>query len=852
MSGRYGQLTYTSFDASGTAGGWQVKEVSGGIAGDSDEVRLLVAGVRTVLDPVEPLPDYPDAAQVDRLPRRLAYQRLDEARAAYWHTVPAGVDSTGRPGNVFAHAVIDRMPSAAGVERPIQRWHAPGWLRPFGPDAVTRAQLPVEAPAPADAITRDGVIAFALDTSTWRLGTLFGLLDAVATALDGGPPVVLGVESPDSAAQWIGLVSFLMSAGTAARLNFSTFDRADQVHLAVQAGQHLTAVPASDLSALPRSSADVVVIDETSTLSLGEYGGQPHRTEAGQPIDVTAWSAMAQVVLLDAQSAATVLADVDAYAAQVGDRDLHPAWPMAMSVLARDEFADARDEAKQLLAIRSPRGLVKDSDAGRALADALADLVGTSTADAWQAVQSAPAGGEAADHANRTYLLRALADDAWLGQPGPIPVAPRGAAPPGQPPDTQLAAAVGAAIGRARAAGPERLLRLVDFLTATGLGDGRIPLDAIPEVAAALGDPRTGPELVNRLRDRVGPGTRMAAATATLHAARHRDGSSTVHPDVLAWFADGLAPPRPAELARAQPWDVTWMRGALRGALAELTGPKQATDVFLQLWWLGFCQAPRFAQLAASRVWDPTELLLAAGGTGTMLGKAALPTVLGLADSQPLRDLASVVMKQSPDRVTSACAATRVFDPGAWVQQGNIERQQVSHVPLWDQGVDVVGAERVHADFATWLTTVAAVAALSDLPAPQSCSKLASDAVTRGAAAGVAAMAEAKLVPATGVLANSLVRASLAETAADAGDTGPPRHRDPLDDVLSAAADTIAAATEFTDEDEEAIAALVGRLSGADDTDTGVIKRNRKTVHKFIARHKESQSSLAARMWGKS
>ena len=81
-------------------------------------------------------------------------------------------------------------------------------------------------------MTKDSVVAFALDTSTWRLATLFGLLDAVAAALDGGAPVVLGVESVDAAAQWIGLVSFLMSPGTAARLNFSTFDRADQLGLA--------------------------------------------------------------------------------------------------------------------------------------------------------------------------------------------------------------------------------------------------------------------------------------------------------------------------------------------------------------------------------------------------------------------------------------------------------------------------------------------------------------------------------------------------------------------------------------------------------------------------------------------
>ena len=72
------------------------------------EAQTLVAGVRTAFDAVDPLPAYPTPEQLERGPRRLAYRRIDAARAGYWHTVPAGSDSTGRPGNVFAHAVLDR------------------------------------------------------------------------------------------------------------------------------------------------------------------------------------------------------------------------------------------------------------------------------------------------------------------------------------------------------------------------------------------------------------------------------------------------------------------------------------------------------------------------------------------------------------------------------------------------------------------------------------------------------------------------------------------------------------------------------------------------------------------------
>jgi hypothetical protein len=182
-----------------------------------------------MFDPVDPLPTYPTPEQLERGPRRLAYRHIGARRAGYWHTVPAGPDSTGRPGNVFAHAVLDRNADAAPLHRPIQWWRSPLWVCPYGAAAVAQAVLPERAPEPAAAVTKDSVVAFALDTSTWRLATLFGLLDAVAAALGGGAPVVLGVDTVDAAAQWIGLVSFLMSPGTAARLNFSTLDRADQL-----------------------------------------------------------------------------------------------------------------------------------------------------------------------------------------------------------------------------------------------------------------------------------------------------------------------------------------------------------------------------------------------------------------------------------------------------------------------------------------------------------------------------------------------------------------------------------------------------------------------------------------------
>jgi len=126
MTTRYAQMSYTSFDAAGSAGGWRVKQSVGDLA--DPEQTLLLSGVHTGLNPVKPIPPYPTLEQLQQIPRRLAYRRVNRDNACYWHTVRAGVDHTGRPGNVFIHALLDR---AAGepdaLYRPIELWRSPRW-----------------------------------------------------------------------------------------------------------------------------------------------------------------------------------------------------------------------------------------------------------------------------------------------------------------------------------------------------------------------------------------------------------------------------------------------------------------------------------------------------------------------------------------------------------------------------------------------------------------------------------------------------------------------------------------------------------------------------------------------------
>ena len=832
MKVRYGQLAYTSFDKPGSVGGWQIKQVSGALS--AAEAQTVVAGVRTAFDAVDPLPTYPTPEQLERGPRRLAYRRIDARSAGLWHTVPAGSDNTGRPGNVFAHALLDRDPDAAPHHRPIQWWRSPQWLCPYGAAAVARAVLPDEAPGPATAVTKDSVVAFALDTSTWRLATLFGLLDAVGAALDGGAPVVLGVESVDAAAQWIGLVTFLMSPGTAARLNFSTFDRADQLGLALQSTQHLTAVPVVDL---PRVPASVVVIDDTATLSLGELGGEPHRTASGQPIAVTPWSAMAQVVLLEPRSARAVLDDIDRNAAQVEDSALPPAWPMAMAVAAAPEYADAHAEAHSVIAAHTPRGVAAGSAVGATISGVLNALVGNSTADAWHAVQHAPP-GPASEHADVTYVRRAITDDTWLNQLGPIPVGPRRFQRTSV--QAELSAAVGPALEQARGVGPDQVVRLVDFLMRAGVDDEQLSAALSRDVVASVCDPQSGPRLIHRLGQRIGTEARLALAAESLEVTGHGDDVTELSDEVLDWLAEGITAPAPSELRQAHPGNATWNRAVLRGARAQHLGPADAADRCAWLWWLRICDSQRFEQTVAAGVWEPVELLAAAGGAPP--GLSVLPTLLGAPDSAALAALASAVLEANAEDTAAACAAMRLFEPRIWVQKGHIETYLATYSPHVDAALQVLGPDRLHPDFIVRLLTLAVVATIAGQPYPAGCAALAADpALAAPAVAQVVALVDGQVIIPAVVLAASLVRTA-AEEESGASDVS-------VDHLLAQAAQQIAATRDFTDQEIDDAAELMAKMSGVE-PDGSSLRRNRKLVTKLLASRAEAPPSLAARIRG--
>jgi hypothetical protein len=807
MTTRYAQMSYTSFDTAGSAGGWRVKQTAGDLA--DPEQTLLLSGVHTGLNAVKPMPPYPTLEQLQQIPRRLAYRRVNRDNACYWHTVPAGADHTGRPGNVFIHALLDR---AAGepdaLYRPIELWRSPRWLYPYGPTAVARAELPADPPGPGGVVTRDSVVEFACDTATWRLATLFGLLDAVAAAIDGGPLVVLGVDSVDTAAHWIGLVSFLMSPGTARMLNFSTFDRAEQLGFAMRVGQHLSAMPRDDLIDAP---AGVVTIDEAQTLSLGELGGEPHRTASGQPIAVTAWSAMAQVAMLDPDSTRLLLADIDAFSARVTDAGLHPAWPMAMSVATRSRFADAADEARSVIARHSPRGTVADAVIMHPITDVVRAVAGTSTADALAAARNMP-DGLAAMVADAIYLSRAICDDDWLDQPGRIPLGRTRYHR--KPIPVELAAAIPAAVQAARKRGPEGVLRVADILARAGV-DCDFTTALEEHVLPVLRDPQLGPRLIRRLGVSIGVTCRLGVATALLRPAAATDRPALpVADDVLDWLAHRMTAPTADELAEAQPGNHAWTRAVLCARRALQLGSETSRDRQAARWWLniqGLSPSDLPDDDAAPR--EPTELL-APDGDRELHARELVRTLVGAPDSPAIADLAARVLNENSDDTAVAAAAVRLYEPDDWIRQGYVLTHQPPYTPHWDDAVEMTDPDALHPDFARRLLVLAVVGAVLGAPCPRSCRSLLTDeTLETEVVEQVAALVNINSLSANTVLAFSLL---------------PPNGTAGLKRLLRRVAARLAATFLWDADSVNHVANLMGQIDGTGDEES--LRRFRKMV----------------------
>jgi hypothetical protein len=360
------------------------------------------------------------------------------------------------------------------------------------------------------------------------------------------------------------------------------------------------------------------------------------------------------------------------------------------------------------------------------------------------------------------------------------------------------------------------------------------------DVVASLCDPPAGSRLTHRLGQRIGTEARLALAVESLKVTGLRDDSTELSDEVLDWLAEGITAPEPSELTQAQPDNDIWNRAVLRGARAQHLGPADAADRCAWLWWLRICGSQHFERAVAARVWEPVELLAAAGGAPP--GLSVLPTLLGAPDSAALAALASAVLEADAEDAAVACAAIRLFEARIWVEKGHIETYLATYSPHVDAALQVLGPDRLHPDFIVRLLTLAVVATIAGQRYPAGCAALAADpALAAPAVAQVVALVDEHVIIPAVVLAASLVRTAAEEESRPSAVS--------VDHLLAQAARQIAATRDFTDQEVDDTAELMTKMSGVEPEGSS-LRRNRKLVTKLLARRAEASPSLAARIRG--
>lgn len=340
-----------------------------------------------------------------------------------------------------------------GFVRPIELWRARHWERP---DSATVLRYSLDdvveqAALPGDVVTRNTIVEFLSDVSAYRLGALGILLDAVDQALSGGPPVVIATPTTDEGAMWIGAVSFFAAPATCLRMSFSTHENLADVLAAAVAGYHkapmISVVPQQEIAALTRRSAmngprgapeqlPVTVVDPRVEAHLAASGGVEYReNHLGQRVRVTDWSRLAlDVCCEESIRVLRVFSELDRISvsshlqAHWDGRSWHgevgTAWPLAAAVAVCGGFSLAMPTATRVLLRDTPESVRR----GGELASTVSSLVSATVHDvddAWarlqHTLQSETATTTLVQAAFESYLTLALADDAWLARPAPLP-----------------------------------------------------------------------------------------------------------------------------------------------------------------------------------------------------------------------------------------------------------------------------------------------------------------------------------------------------------------------------------------------------------------------------------------------
>ena len=219
-----GQLTYACFAAGEeSAGGWGIGEKTGL---NPEDVNLLEESAAAVFPEDGSMPRFPTAEQLAARARRLRFKMLDDGRRFLWHSAAAGVDASGRPGNVFTHAVLLRQGDLPAKWIPIHAWRSPSWSVPYGADEVKSAQLMDSFPEPGPLSDPQKIVDF-LTADPGRAHIWGILLDALRQQQVGwGGRIVVICDSADEAAGWVAAVTSVVIKAAARTLSFAIWEQA--------------------------------------------------------------------------------------------------------------------------------------------------------------------------------------------------------------------------------------------------------------------------------------------------------------------------------------------------------------------------------------------------------------------------------------------------------------------------------------------------------------------------------------------------------------------------------------------------------------------------------------------------
>jgi len=315
---QWGQLLSGTFPPeSNFAGGYTIGATSGALT-EQEAAQLEKYAVGTSFNLPSGIQNEAAATpeEIHNRPTRLTF-----ADGNYWHSVPAGPDSTGRRGAAFTHALLDRRPNQHDRSfRPIDIWYANQLLVPYSQGEIGAARSQLIDEVTPGVWEPDGLMEFLKSAPGLadNRNLFLGLLDATAYAIDTDTTVVLGVESAERGVQWISAITHLTSLETANQISFSCIDSVHNLPSLIARGVRIVCVPQDDLAQIPPASLPgAVLIAESQPLELNAAAGSSQsgdetavgtwRTAFGSQFPESSWSVLAaKLFAKERQSPGTV------------------------------------------------------------------------------------------------------------------------------------------------------------------------------------------------------------------------------------------------------------------------------------------------------------------------------------------------------------------------------------------------------------------------------------------------------------------------------------------------------------------------------------------------------------------